>query len=74
MFNSGSRLTVTNCSLQNLVQNGGNIATGNGILMQPSSGTLEFTITDTTASNNAYVGVNYQPKAVRSAPTSSSIR
>ena len=61
VFNSGSSLTVTNCTLQNMVQNGGFINTGNGILMQPSSGTLEFTITDTTASNNGYIGVNYQP-------------
>jgi hypothetical protein len=61
VFNSGSSLTVTNCSLQNLVQNGGFINTGNGILMQPSSGTLNFTITNTTASNNGYIGVNYQP-------------
>jgi hypothetical protein len=61
-FNSGSSLTVTNCVLQNFVQDGGpNINTGNGILLAPTSGTVNFAITNTTVSNNAFVGVYYLP-------------
>jgi hypothetical protein len=61
MVNSAGGLTVTNCTLQNFVINGSDTTTGNGILMQPSSGTLNFTITGTTASNNNYAGVYYFP-------------
>jgi hypothetical protein len=52
-------MTVTNCTLQNLVSDG-NGNTGNGILMQPTTGTLAFTITNTTASNNG-VGIFFFP-------------
>jgi hypothetical protein len=62
VFNSGSSLTVTNCVLQNFVQDGGSDAnTGNGILLQPTSGTVNFAITNTTVSNNAFVGLYYLP-------------
>jgi hypothetical protein len=59
VFNSGSSLTVTNCVVQNFVLNGGQA--GNGILMQPTSGLLDFTITNTTVANNEGNGVVYQP-------------
>jgi hypothetical protein len=59
VFNSGTSLTVTNCSLQNFVSNGGMLTTGNGILMQPTSGTLYFTITNTTATDNDTDGILY---------------
>src|ERR1700728_4397808 len=62
VFNSGSTLTVTNCIVQNFVQDGNTHAyTGNGILLQPTTGTLNFAITGTTVSNNAFVGLYYLP-------------
>jgi hypothetical protein len=54
-------LTVTNCTLQNFVFDGSHGTTGNGILMQPTTGTLAFTITNTTASNNGNVGIYFLP-------------
>src|ERR1700722_16074179 len=56
-YSSGS-LTVSNCTLQNFKYDG-DFLTGNGILMQPSSGTLNFTISNTTASNNGHAGISY---------------
>jgi hypothetical protein len=61
VLNAAGSLTVTNCTLQNFVQNGGDQTTGNGILMQPTAGTLAFTVTNTTASNNGFVGISFQP-------------
>jgi hypothetical protein len=62
VFNSGSTLTVTNCIVQNFVQDGStHVYTGNGILLQPTTGTLNFAITGTTVSNNAFVGLYYLP-------------
>jgi hypothetical protein len=58
VFNTGSSLTVTNCTLQNF--------TSAGILMQPVSGTLEFTVTNSTVSNNlndGATGLSYFPQA-----------
>jgi hypothetical protein len=57
VVNSAGNLTVTNCTLQNFVNGGGY----NTILIQPSSGTINFTIANTTASNNDWVGVYYYP-------------
>jgi hypothetical protein len=59
VLNSGASLTVTNCVIQNFVYTGSGVTTGNGILMQPTSGTLDFTITNTTAVNNGFIGINY---------------
>ncbi len=61
VVNSAGSLTVTNCTLQNFFYSNSNILTGNGILIEPTSGTLDFTITKTTASNNGYAGVFYSP-------------
>jgi hypothetical protein len=61
-FNSGASLTVTNCVLQNF-KNAGDFTTGNGIFMAPTSGTVDFTITGTTASNNGYAGIQYLPSS-----------
>jgi hypothetical protein len=60
VFNSGDALEVTNCVAQNFTNNGSG-TTGIGILIQPTSGTVKFAVTDTTASNNAYIGIAYQP-------------
>ena len=60
VFHSGDSLTVINCVLQNFGTNGDQL-TGNGILIAPSSGTVKFTVANTTASNNGYDGVQYLP-------------
>ena len=59
--NSAGSLTVTNCTLQNFIYDEIHGTTGNGILMQPASGALDFTITNTNASNNGFVGIAYLP-------------
>jgi hypothetical protein len=58
VFNSGDSLTVADCVVQNFT---GSFDTGNGILIAPTSGTVNFAITNTVASNNGYVGVYYRP-------------
>jgi hypothetical protein len=60
VVNSAGRLTVTDCTVQNFILNGISPPTGNGILMQPTSGTLDFTITNTTALNNGVAGIAYE--------------
>jgi hypothetical protein len=57
VFNIGGSLTITDCVIQNFAYDGINLTTGNGILMQPTAGTLAFTITNTTASNNGATGI-----------------
>jgi hypothetical protein len=61
VLNSAGSLTVTNCTLQNFAWDDSHATTGNGILMQPTTGTLAFTITNTTASNNGYTGIYFLP-------------
>jgi hypothetical protein len=58
VFNAGGKLTVDQCDLMNFV---GSHSTGNGILIQPTSGNHNIIITNTTASNNQYTGVYYHP-------------
>jgi hypothetical protein len=60
VFNSGSNLTVTNCESQNFVSSGSGITTGNGILIQPTSGAIKFAITKTVVANNQN-GITYSP-------------
>ena len=59
VFNSGGNFTVTNCTLQNFVSSGSNTVTGNGIMISPTSGTVNFSISNTTASNNNESAVFY---------------
>jgi hypothetical protein len=59
VFNSGGRLTIDQCDVMNFV--GGGPTTGNGILMQPTSGNQNIFVTNTTVSNNGNVGVYYLP-------------
>jgi hypothetical protein len=70
LLTSAGSLTVSNCVLQNFFY-AGSIATGNGIYMVPSSGTLDFTITNTTAANNGFVGISYWP--VGGTPTANGV-
>jgi hypothetical protein len=61
VFNSGDSLTVTDCVAQNFQYTGTGLTTGNGILVQPSSGAISFAITNTVASNNGLAGIFYLP-------------
>ena len=60
VFNSGLTLTVDQCDVMNFV---GGATTGNGILIQPTSGNHNIVITNTTASNNQWDGVFYFPQS-----------
>jgi hypothetical protein len=57
VFNSGASLTVDNCVVQHF-HNINDTATGHGIYVTPTSGTMTFSITNTTASNNGYGGIS----------------
>jgi hypothetical protein len=70
LLTAAGSLTVSNCVLQNFSYTGG-INTGNGIYMVPASGTLDFTITNTTAANNGFVGISYWP--VGGTPTANGV-
>jgi hypothetical protein len=60
VFNSASSFTVTNCVVENMVNDqGGDVNTGNGILLQPTSGTIDIAIANTTVSNNGTAGLLY---------------
>ncbi len=63
VFNSGDSLTVTNCVVQNSVFDGSNITTGNGILIQPTSGTVGFVISNTIVAGNGSNGIQYVPQS-----------
>jgi hypothetical protein len=59
VFNSGASLTVTDCVVKDFVYNNSG-DTGNGIRIQPSS-SVNFVITNTTATHNGNVGISYEP-------------
>jgi Right handed beta helix region len=56
VFNSGGKLTIDQCDLQNFGASG-----AAGVLIQPSSGYQKIVVTNSTASNNGWVGVEYLP-------------
>jgi len=58
VFNSGGQLTITNCLVQNFFANG-NLAAG--VIIQPTSSTVDFAITNTIVSNNLGFGIVYLP-------------
>jgi hypothetical protein len=58
VFNSGSKLTIDQCDVLNFV---GGSSTGNGILMQPTSGNHNIILTNTAVSNNQFSGMLYFP-------------
>jgi hypothetical protein len=58
VFNAGGSLTVADSVVRNF--SGGGLV-GNGVLIQPTSGPVSFTITNTIVSNNGSIGINYQP-------------
>jgi hypothetical protein len=61
VFNAGGSLTVTDCVVQNF--SGSGSTTGEGILIQPVSGTISFVITNSIFSNNGVYGISYHPQA-----------
>jgi hypothetical protein len=63
VFNTGSSLTISNCVVKDFVTNiNGQVgASGNGILIAPTSGPINFTIVNTIAVNNAQAGIYYLP-------------
>jgi hypothetical protein len=62
VFNSGGKLIIGNCIVKDTVLgSNGTETTGTGIVIQPSAGTVEFTITNTTVTNNGDAGIFYLP-------------
>jgi len=59
VFNSGASLTVSNCIVKDFISS--NATSGNGIMIAPTTGTIDFTIVNTTALNNASAGIHYLP-------------
>lgn len=59
--NAVGSLTISNCVLQDFVDNGTN-GTGNGIIIEPTAGPLNFVITNTTVANNTHRGIFYFPQ------------
>jgi hypothetical protein len=59
VFNSGSSLTVSNCIVKDFISSNG--TSGNGIMIAPTTGTIDFTIVNTVALNNGSAGVHYLP-------------
>jgi hypothetical protein len=63
VFTSGSSLTISNCIVKDFIVNSedSNGTSGNGILIAPTFGTINFTIANTVAVNNANAGIAYLP-------------
>jgi hypothetical protein len=62
VFNTGTNLTVSNCVVKDIIQNGsGDGSTGNGIWIAPTSSTVNFSIINTTVTNNQWAGISYLP-------------
>jgi hypothetical protein len=61
VFNSGSSLTVIDCTVQNFVLNNSNaVFSGNGMMVSPTtSGAVSLTVLNTTLSNNKNNGLDY---------------
>jgi hypothetical protein len=63
VFNSGAKLMVTNCVVQNFPFELLSLRSGNGILIQPTSNAVNFVITGTIVSNNGSNGIFYVPQS-----------
>jgi hypothetical protein len=71
VFNSGAKLTIDQCDAQNFV--GGSSSVGNGILIQPASGSHNIIVTNTTLSNNGGAGMTLVSPSGGTATTGLSI-
>ncbi len=58
VFNSGASLTIVNCVVRHFAGFG---STGNGVLIQPSTGPVSFVISDSIFADNAYTGIYATP-------------
>jgi hypothetical protein len=67
VFNSGASLTVSNCIVKDFISN--DATSGNGIMIAPTSGAVDFTIVNTVALNNGSAGIHYLPAAGSAAAT-----
>jgi hypothetical protein len=61
VFNSGNSLVVNDCLIQNFFFNSSIDTSGAAIFVQPSSGSVQFAITNTIMTNNGGPGVLYLP-------------
>jgi hypothetical protein len=61
VLSSAGSLAVTDCVVQNFAGSGP--TNGAGILIQPTSGTLNFLIANTIVTNNQFVGIYYYPQS-----------
>jgi hypothetical protein len=61
VFNSGASLTVVNCVIRHFAYVNSD-TNGNGILIQPSSGTLNFLVSNTILADNGHAGLYYLPQ------------
>ena len=59
VFNTGASLTVSRCIVQGFTGAQFSGVSGNGILIQPATGTPTITVTDTIASGNTSGGIAY---------------
>jgi len=66
---SAASVTIEHCLIKSFDAPGNNGGQGDGILVEPQSGTLAFTVTDTVISGNAYIGVFVVPGLVNSGAT-----
>ena len=62
VFNSGGSLIVDDCVVENFTY-ASSPTTGNGILIQPTSGTANFVINNTVVANNGFNGIQYSPQS-----------
>jgi hypothetical protein len=67
VFNSGNSLTVSNCIVKDFISADG--TSGNGIMIAPTSGSVDFTIVNSVALNNASAGIYYLPVSGSAAAT-----
>jgi hypothetical protein len=58
-FTNGASLTVSDCVVENFVGSG--FSTGDGILIAPTSGAINFAVTNTSVTNNGFAGLIYLP-------------
>ncbi|WP_158818592.1 right-handed parallel beta-helix repeat-containing protein [Methylocapsa sp. S129] len=60
VFNTGGSLTVVNCVIRHFAYDGSE-HTGDSILIQPTSGSMKFVVSNTIASDNGFEGIAYYP-------------
>ena len=61
VFNAGASLTVVNCVVRHFLYAGTGFVTGNGILIQPTAGSMSFLISNVIATDNGFFGVYFRP-------------